>query len=133
MRDLPGDGVHASRLVQRLNRLEELDLAQSNGKAAWRLHQDLQPELIRLADRRARDRATARMLANEPRVIEKEHFRELEAAHSSQRVTGRIVGLERLGDDPKGAHLLGVDGIISDDTALLAKTFGRAPALPAPR
>ena len=46
--------------------------------------------------------AAARLLAQEQRGLEPERTRELEAAHSSQRVTGRLVGFERLGEDARG-------------------------------
>ena len=108
---LPDDGVRASRLVQRLNRLEEWSLAEQTRPGAWRLHAELEDQLIRLADRRERERATARLLAQEDRGLQPERTRELESAHSSQRVTGRLVGFERLGDDERGAHLIGVEGI----------------------
>jgi type IV secretory pathway VirD2 relaxase len=108
---LPEDGARSSRLVQRLNRLEEWGLAEQAQPGAWRLHAELEHQLIRLADRRERERATARLLAQEGRGIEPERTRELEAAHSSQRVTGRLVGFEQLGDDARGAHLVGVEGI----------------------
>jgi type IV secretory pathway VirD2 relaxase len=108
---LPEDGAYASRLVQRLNRLEEWGLAELLRLGAWRLHAELEDQLIRLANRRERERATARLLAQEDRGLQSERTRELEAAHSSQRVTGRLVGFERLGDDARGAHLIGVEGI----------------------
>jgi type IV secretory pathway VirD2 relaxase len=108
---LPEDGARSSRLVQRLNRLEEWGLAEQTRPGAWRLHAELEDNLIRLADRRERERATARLLAQEDRGLQPERTRELEAAHSSQRVTGRLVGLEQLGDNARGAHLVGVEGI----------------------
>ncbi|MFT3728627.1 MAG: DUF3363 domain-containing protein [Terricaulis sp.] len=108
---LPDDGKRASRLVQRLNRLEELGLAEQSRPGAWRLQADLEDQLTRLADRRERERATARLLAHEDRGLQPERTRELEAAHSSQRVTGRLVGLEQLGDDARGPHLVGVEGV----------------------
>jgi len=108
---LPDDGKRSSRLVQRLNRLEELGLAEQSRLGAWRLQADLEDQLTRLADRRERERATARLLAHEDRGLRPERTRELEAAHSSQRVTGRLVGLEQLGDDARGPHLVGVEGI----------------------
>lgn len=111
MSALPDDGVRAARLVQRLNRLEELGLAEAARAGVWRLDAELEEKLTRLGDQRTRERATARLLAQEQRGLEPERTRELEAAHSSQRVTGRLVGFERLGDDAKGAQLIGVEGI----------------------
>ena len=108
---LPDEAKRASRLVQRLNRLEELGLAEQARPGAWRMHADLEEQLTRLADRRERERATARLLAHEDRGLQPERTRELEAAHSSQRVTGRLVGLEQLGDDVRGPHLVGVEGV----------------------
>lgn len=108
---LPDDGKRASRLVQRLRRLEELGLAEQSRPGAWRLQTDLEDQLTRIADRRARERATARLLAHEGRGLHPERTRELEAAHSSQRVTGRLVGLEQLGDETRGPHLVGVEGV----------------------
>jgi type IV secretory pathway VirD2 relaxase len=80
---LPEDGKWTSRLVQRLNRLEEWGLAEQSRPGAWRLHAELGDQLIRLADRRERERATARLLAQEDRGLQPERTRELEAAHSS--------------------------------------------------
>jgi len=111
MSALPNDGVRAARLVQRLNRLEELGLAEPARPGVWRLDAELEDKLVRLSDQRARERATARLLAQEQRGLEPERTRELEAAHSSQRVTGRLVGFERLGDDARGPQLIGVEGI----------------------
>ncbi len=111
MSALPDDGVRAARLVQRLNRLEELGLAEPARAGVWRLDTELEEKLIRLGDRRDRERATARLLAQEQRGLEPERTRDLEAAHSSQRVTGRLVGFERLGDDARGPQLVGVEGI----------------------
>jgi type IV secretory pathway VirD2 relaxase len=111
MGGLGDDGVRASRLIQRLNRLEEWGLAEQLKPGVWRLHAELEDKLIRLADQRERERATARLLAQEQRGLAPERTRELEQAHSSQRVTGRLVGFERLGDDPRGSHLIGVEGI----------------------
>jgi type IV secretory pathway VirD2 relaxase len=107
---LPDDGNRA-RLVQRLNRLEALGLAEQSQPGAWWLHARLEDQLTRLADRRERERATARLLAQENSGLQPERTRELEAAHSSQRVTGRLVGFEQLGDDVRGPQLVGVEGI----------------------
>jgi type IV secretory pathway VirD2 relaxase len=109
--NLPEDGVRTSRLVQRLNRLEEWGLAEQTKPGAWRLDKELEDNLTRLGDQRDRERATARLLAQEDRGLEPARLRELEAAHSSQRVTGRLVGLERLGTDERGPCLIGVEGI----------------------
>ncbi|UPT63305.1 MAG: DUF3363 domain-containing protein [Hyphomonadaceae bacterium JAD_PAG50586_4] len=105
------DGMQASRLVQRLNTLEAWEFADQTKPGAWRLEKELQEKLIRLGDARDRDRATARLLAQENRGLEPERTRELEAAHSSQRVTGRLVGWEGLGTEAKGPCLIGVEGI----------------------
>ncbi|MBK6704969.1 MAG: DUF3363 domain-containing protein [Caulobacteraceae bacterium] len=111
MSALPDDGVGAARLVRRLNRLEELGLAEAARSGVWRLDAALEDKLTRLGDRRTRERATARILAQEQRGLEPDRRRELEAAHSSQRVTGRLVGFERLGDEARGPQLIGVEGI----------------------
>jgi type IV secretory pathway VirD2 relaxase len=108
---LGDDGMRASRLVQRLNQLEAWALADQSRPGIWRLDEELQDKLIRLGDARDRERATARMLAQENRGLEPERTRELEAAHSSQRVKGRLVGWESLGSDEKGPCLIGVEGI----------------------
>jgi type IV secretory pathway VirD2 relaxase len=108
---LPEDGARASRLVQRLNRLEEWGLAEQTKPGAWRLNKELEDKLTRLGDARDRERATARLLAQEDRGLEPARLRELEAAHSSQRVTGRLVAFERLGTDERGPCLIGVEGI----------------------
>ncbi|MGQ0532572.1 MAG: hypothetical protein ACT4OF_07765 [Caulobacteraceae bacterium] len=81
MSALPDDGVRAARLVQRLNRLEELGLAEPSRAGVWRLDAELEEKLIRLGDQRDRERATARLLAQEQRGLEPERTRELEAAH----------------------------------------------------
>jgi type IV secretory pathway VirD2 relaxase len=106
-----GDGMQASRLVQRLNQLEAWELADQAKPGIWRLDGELQDKLIRLGDARDRERATARLLAQENRGLEPWRARELEAAHSSQRVTGRLVGWESLGTDDKGPCLIGVEAI----------------------
>ncbi|HYD88281.1 MAG TPA: DUF3363 domain-containing protein [Vitreimonas sp.] len=111
MSELPEDGVHAARLVRRLNRLEELGLAEPTRAGVWRLDAELEDKLTRLADRRDRERAAAHLLAQEDRGLEPGRTRELEAADWDQRVVGRLVGFERLSDDPRGPQLIGVDGI----------------------
>ncbi len=108
---LGDDGARRSKLVQRLNRLEQWGLAEQPQPGVWRLHAELEDKLIRLSDQRERERATARLLAQEQRGLAPERTRELEQAHSSQRVTGRLVGFERLGDDGRGPHLIGVEAI----------------------
>ncbi|MDX2091787.1 MAG: DUF3363 domain-containing protein, partial [Kofleriaceae bacterium] len=72
---------------------------------------DLEDCLIRLGDTRDRARATARLLAQEDRGLEPDRTRELESAHSGHHVVGRLVGVQQLGDDPRGSHLVGVEGI----------------------
>ena len=86
----------AAPLVQRLNRLEELGLAERAARRRVEARSELEEKLIRLGDARDRERATARLLAQEHRGLEPERTRELEAAHSSQRVTGRLVGFEQI-------------------------------------
>jgi len=108
---LGDDGMQASRLVQRLNQLEVWELADQSKPGIWRVDEELQDTLIRLGDVGDRERATARLLAQENRGLEPERTRELEAAHSNQRVTGRLVGWESLGTDAKGPSLIGVEGI----------------------
>lgn len=106
------DGPSEARAVQRLNRLEEWGLAAQSRPGVWRLDEDLQDKLIRLSDIRDRERATLRLLAREDRSIERENLRHLEAAHSSnQRMVGRLIGFERLGDDHNGAQLIGIEGV----------------------
>lgn len=109
--DLPPEARTRGPLVQRLNRLEEWGLAQRTDVGAWKLDAELEDKLTRLSDVRDRERATARLLAREDRGIERERLRELEAAHSSQRATGRLLGFEQIGGDPRGPHLVAVDGI----------------------
>ncbi|HWA21302.1 MAG TPA: DUF3363 domain-containing protein [Caulobacterales bacterium] len=109
--DLPDDARLRGPLVQRLNRLENLGLAERKAPDLWRLGPELEDKLIRLADTRDRERAAARLLARDDRGPEPHRTRELEQAHSSQRVTGRLVGFERLGDDARGPYLVGVESI----------------------
>jgi|CXWL01.1.fsa_nt_gi type IV secretory pathway VirD2 relaxase len=109
--DLPDDPRLRGPLVQRLNRLENLGLAERNAPDLWRLDPEMEDRLTRLADARDRERATARLLAREDRGLEPARTRELEQAHSSQRVTGRMVGFEQMGDDARGPYLVGVESI----------------------
>ena len=109
--DLPDEARLRGPLVQRLNRLENLGLAQRKAPDLWRLDPELEDRLIRLVDTRERERAAARLLARDDRGPEPHRTRELEQAHSSQRVTGRLVGFERLGDDARGPYLVGVESI----------------------
>lgn len=109
--DLPDEARLRGPLVQRLNRLENLGLAERKAPDLWRLDPDLEDRLVRLADSRDRERAAARLLARDDRGPEPHRTRELEQAHSSQRVTGRLVGFERLGDDARGPYLVGVESI----------------------
>ncbi len=110
VRDLP-DGPARDPLVRRLNRLEDWGLAQRAEPGLWRLDDELEAKLIRLGDKRERERATARLLAREQRRLEPERTRELEQAHSSQPVQGRLLGFEQMGSDARGPYLIGVDGI----------------------
>lgn len=109
--DLPEEARLRGPLVQRLNRLENFGLAERKAPDLWRLDPELEDRLIRLADTRERERAAARLLARDDRGPEPHRTRELEQAHSSQRVTGRLVGFERLGDDARGPYLVGVESI----------------------
>jgi type IV secretory pathway VirD2 relaxase len=109
IRDLPEE--HRSGLVKRLNRLEDWGLAQRVTPGMWSLDPDLEDKLTRLADTRAREAATERILAREGRGLERDQVRELEDAHSRQRVTGRLVGFEPLTDDARGPCLIAIDGI----------------------
>jgi len=109
--DLPDDPRLRGPLVQRLNRLENLGLAERKAPDLWRLDPELEDRLTRLTDARDRERATARLLAREDRGLEPARTRELEQAHSSQRVTGRMVGFEQMGDDARGPYLVGVESI----------------------
>jgi type IV secretory pathway VirD2 relaxase len=109
--DLPDEARLRGPLAQRLNRLESWGLAERKAPDLWRLDPELEDRLIRLADTRDRERAAARLLARDDRGPEPHRIRELEQAHSSQRVTGRLVGFERLGDDARGPYLVGVESI----------------------
>lgn len=108
---LPQEGHLRAALVQRLNRLEDWGLAQRREDGAWRLDPAFEDRLLRRADMRDRERATARLLAREDRGVERERLRELEAAHSSQRATGRLIGFTRLGPNPPGPQIIAVEGI----------------------
>jgi type IV secretory pathway VirD2 relaxase len=109
--DFPDEARVRGPLVQRLNRLENFGLAERKAPDLWRLDPELEDRLIRLADTRERERAAARLLARDDRGPEPHRTRELEQAHSSQRVTGRLIGFERLGDDARGPYLVGVESI----------------------
>lgn len=107
IRDLPEHGRNG--LVQRLNRLEDWGLAQRLDPGLWSLDRELENKLTRLADTRAREAATQRILAREGRGLDLDQVRELEDAHSLQRAKGRLIGFEPLGDG--GPCLIAVDGI----------------------
>ncbi|HRE45602.1 MAG TPA: DUF3363 domain-containing protein [Terricaulis sp.] len=107
--DLPAE--RRSALVQRLNRLEDWKLAERLAANRWRLDRALEDKLIRLGDERARERALARLMAREDRGLEPERTRRLEDAHSSQRVSGKLVGFEKLSSDVRGPFLIGVEGV----------------------
>jgi type IV secretory pathway VirD2 relaxase len=109
--DLPQDAGTRGPLVQRLNRLEDWGLAQRADTGVWRLDPALEDKLTRLGDVRERERATARLMAKEDRGIEPERLRELEAAHSSHRATGRLIGFEQMGGDPRGPFVIAIEGI----------------------
>lgn len=111
VRDLPDTPHMRGPLVQRLNRLEDWGLASRDEAGTWRLDPELERKLSRLGEARDRERATARLLAREDRGLEPARLRELEAAHSSQRMSGRLVGFEQMGDDARGPYLVGVEGI----------------------
>ena len=109
LRDLPEEG--RSALVRRLNRLEDWGLAQRVEPGLWRLDRDLEDKLTRLADNRLREIATDRLLTRDHRGLVRDSVRELESAHSTQRVTGRLIGFEPLTGDSGGPHLLAIDGV----------------------
>jgi hypothetical protein len=108
---LANGNVETSRLVQRLNRLEQWGLAQRDAAGAWRLDMELADKLIRRTERRDRDQAAARLLAQFDPGLRPARARELEQAHSSQRINGRLVGFERLGAFARGPQLIGVEGV----------------------
>ncbi len=108
---LPGENRMRNALVQRLNRLEELKLAQRTAPDRWRLDSEIEDKLIRLGDARDRERATARLMARQDRGLEPERTRALEQAHTLQRMQGRLVGFEQMGSNPRGPHLIGLEGI----------------------
>jgi type IV secretory pathway VirD2 relaxase len=109
LRDLPDKG--RSALVKRLNRLEDWGLAQRVEPGLWRLDRELEDKLTRLADNRLREIATDRLLARDERGLERADVRELESAHSSQRVTGRLIGFEPLTGDANGPQLIAIDSV----------------------
>jgi hypothetical protein len=107
--DLPEHGRNG--LVQRLNRLEDWGLAHRVESGLWSLDPKLEDKLTRLTDAREREAATERILAREGRGLDLGQVRELEDAHSLQRATGRLIGFEPLGADPRGPCLIAVDGM----------------------
>jgi len=107
--DLPAE--RRSLLVERLNRLEDWKLAERLAANCWRLDPALEDKLVRLGDSRDRKRALARLMTREDRGLEPERTRSLEDAHSSQRVTGKLVGFEKIGPDVRGPYLIGVEGV----------------------
>lgn len=109
IRDLPEH--NRTSMVTRLNRLEDWGLAHRVEAGRWSLDPELEGKLTKLGDVRDRERATARLLAREGRGLERDQVRELEDAHSRQRVTGRLVGFEPLTGDVRGPCLIAVDGI----------------------
>lgn len=107
--DLPDEQRSRAALVRRLNRLEELRLAERMAGDRWRLDRELEDKLTRLADMRDRERSLARLLAREDRGLEPERTRALEQAMTTHRVTGRLVGFEQMGNDARGPYLIGVE------------------------
>ncbi|MBL8537951.1 MAG: DUF3363 domain-containing protein [Hyphomonadaceae bacterium] len=107
--DLPEEGRVA--LVRRLNRLEDWGLAERLQPGTWSLDRALEDKLTRLGDMRDREIATGRLLARDEQGLERADVRELENAHSSQRVTGRLIGFEPLTSDPRGPQLIAIDGV----------------------
>jgi type IV secretory pathway VirD2 relaxase len=91
-------GMQASRLVQRLNQLEAWEFADHAKPGVWRLDKELQDKLIRLGDARDRERATARLLAQENRGLEPERTRELDQRLCPSR------GLRGSLDERRGAE-----------------------------
>jgi type IV secretory pathway VirD2 relaxase len=107
--DLPDEQRSRAALVRRLNRLEEMRLAEWMAGDRWRLDRELEDKLTRLADTRDRERSLARLLAREDRGLEPERTRALEQAMTTHRVTGRLVGFEQMGSDTRGPYLIGVE------------------------
>jgi type IV secretory pathway VirD2 relaxase len=108
--NLPTGAGERAALVRRLNRLGDLGLAERYGPGRWRLDPDLGVKLIRMGEARGRERATAALLARAEGGLQEDQVRDLEIAHSSQRVWGRLVGFEPLSSNLKGAYLIGVEG-----------------------
>lgn len=108
---LPKEAVEHAALVRRLNRLEEMRLAQRVAADRWRLDHDLEKKLQRMGEARERERATAKLLAKDGRDIETARTRLLEEAHSKHRIAGRLVGFEKMGSRQDAPYLLGVEGV----------------------
>ncbi len=108
---LPDEARERAALVRRLNRLQDLGLAERLAANRWRLDQELEAKLLRLGEARERARATARLLAREDRGLDTDRIRELEQAHSSQRALGRLVGFEPMGAGKDAPYLIGVEAI----------------------
>jgi type IV secretory pathway VirD2 relaxase len=108
---LPMGAGERAALIRRLNRLEDMGLAERLAPDRWRLDRDLETKLLRMSEARERERATARLLANEDHGLEPERIREFELAHSSQQAMGRLVGFERMGSRESAPYLLGIEGV----------------------
>nr|WP_281720804.1 DUF3363 domain-containing protein [Nitrosomonas nitrosa] len=108
--NLPAGAGERAALLRRLNRLEDMLLAERLAPDRWRLDRELEVKLLRMSEARERERATARLLARDDRGLEPERVRELELAHSSHRAMGRLVGFEPM-SAPEGPYLIGVEGI----------------------
>jgi type IV secretory pathway VirD2 relaxase len=111
MTGLPESAGERAALVRRLNRLEDMGLAERLAADRWRLDRELEAKLVRLGETRERESATARLLAREDRGLEHDRIRELELAHSSQRAMGRLVGFEQIGSGKGAPYLLGIEGV----------------------
>jgi type IV secretory pathway VirD2 relaxase len=109
--DLPEGAGERAALLRRLNRLEDMALAERLAADRWRLDREHEAKLVRMGEARQRERATARLLAKENRGLEHDRIRELELAHSSQRAMGRLVGFERMGSGKGAPYLLGIEGV----------------------
>ena len=109
--NLPVEDARRAVLVRRLNRLEDWDLVQRHDAGAWRLDPAFEAKLARWSDRRARERATARLQASRGRSLEPERTRMLETAPAHEPAVGRLVGFEQMGRNARGPVLIGVDGI----------------------
>lgn len=111
IKDLPEATRDRAPLVQRLNHLEGLGLAERTAPDTWRLDPDLETRLIRLEDARDRERAAARILAHEDRGYEPDRTRALEDSHSTHRAVGRLVGFEPLTHRADGPTLIAIEGV----------------------